>query len=227
MCVDMNLKCSSIYCKINVYHWVNSWSNTNHNHTSASFSAYVCSYFGSRLHSCPCRSTSLPLQKQNQWAADLQMPSWKNLRLSWRWSTRWAPMSSCSKAFIILFLFVFILIIFYFSSLKSKAWPELGMTWTLFLNICWWTCSQTCAWICSWTHGCVYICVWTTMFMNNILSRCIDHLSVFVHMCIGNQSCDIYIHMCIHHPSSLITVHDIGLLINTHMYSVFFVCMPR
>ena len=59
------------------------------------------------------------------------------------------------------------------------------------------------------------------MFMNNILSRCIDHLSVFVHMCIGNQSCDIYIHMCIHHPSSLITVHDIGLLINTHMYSVF------
>ena len=100
MCVDMNLKCSSIYCKINVYHWVNSWSNTNHNHTSASFSAYVCSYFGSRLHSCPCRSTSLPLQKQNQWAADLQLPSLKNLGLSWRRSTGWPPMSSCRKALI-------------------------------------------------------------------------------------------------------------------------------
>ena len=183
MCVDMNLKCSSIYCKINVYHWVNSWSNTNHNHTSASFSAYVCSYFGSRLHSCPCRSTSLPLQKQNQWAADLQMPSWKNLRLSWRWSTRWAPMSSCSKAFIILFLFVFILIIFYFSSLKSKAWPELGMTWTLFLNICWWTCSQTCAWICSWTHGCVctYVygqqCSWTTFWVGALI------IYLFLYIC--------------------------------------------
>ena len=59
-----------------------------------------------------------------------------------------------------------------------------------------------------------------------LIHRCIDHLSVFVHMCIGNQSwlIYIYVYICVHSPSIFFD-NMYALVINlydwfvTHMYS--------
>ena len=61
-----------------------------------------------------------------------------------------------------------------------------------------------------------------------------DHLYVFVHMCIGNQSCLIYIYMYvyIHHTSSFVahmhwpSICMVGLS-HTHVQCLFLFCLPR